>query len=198
MAQVSITGFTATLAAPLMAEDTTLVLNAAAQTLLVSRLSDAGNGNYAFLYVHDGASVEVVKVSAYAGTLALARASTPHSFPKGACVDGRVTYDGVKDLICNFDCCAGDCPCEAVAAAGMVIPASLAGVPWEGMVVFSGAMPMALSVQGAPAWLGVTLGANFVKLAGTPPFAGHYLLSVGATNCNGAVASQPVMLDVQG
>lgn len=195
MAQVPLTGFTGTLAAPLMAADTSISLANGATGQLVAQLADEG---YAFLYVHDATGAEVVKVSVYGSALTLARGETPRSFPKGTCVDGRVTYDGVKDLICNFDCCAGDCPCEEVQSAGTALPAAHAGQAWEGMVVFSGALPMALAVEGAPAWLAVTLGVNFVKLAGTPPAAANYVFSVGATNCNGKVASQPVTLNVQG
>jgi hypothetical protein len=195
MAQVTLIGFASTLAAPLMAADTSISLANGAASQLVSQLGDDG---YAFLYVHDATGAEVVKASVYGSALTLTRGETPRNFPKGACVDARVTYDGVKDLICNFECCAGDCPCEEVQAAGTALPVAHAGQAWEGMVVFSGAQPMALAVEGAPAWLAVTTGVNFVKLAGTPPAAANYVFSVGATNCNGKVASQPVALNVQG
>jgi hypothetical protein len=201
------TGFFATLAAPLMAADTSLALDPASQAELLAALAatDTDPNPYAFMYAWDGTGSEVLKVSAYGGTLVLARDQdaapappNPRSFPKGACMDGRVTYAGVKDLICNYDCCAGNCPCEAVVAAGMALPGASVGQPWEGMVVFSGALPMALAVEGTPAWMAVTVGANFVQLAGTPTVAANYSLSVAATNCNGAVASQAVTLNVQG
>ncbi|RQH06616.1 hypothetical protein [Paraburkholderia dinghuensis] len=205
--QVSVTGFFATLAAPLAATDAALALNPAAQAELLARLaaSDANEAPYAYLYAWDGSGSEVLQVSGYGSTLVLERdqdaapaAPNPRSFPKGACVDGRVTYAGVKDLICHYDCCAGACPCEAVAAAGMMLPPASVGVAWQGMVVFSGALPMALVVEGLPAWMSVTAGANFVTLAGTPAVAASYLLSVAATNCNGALASQAVTLEVGG
>jgi len=86
---------------------------------------------YAFPYVHDATRVEVVRVSVCGNVLTLTRSETPRNFPNSACVDGRVTYDGVKDQICNFDCCAGDCPCEEVQPAGTALPAAHAGQAWR-------------------------------------------------------------------
>jgi hypothetical protein len=161
---------------------------------LVKRL---GSDGYAYLTVSDSLGAEVVKVSTYSSSLIVERAQNDtqaRAFPKGACVDARMTEAAVKDLICTFDCCEGDCPCEAVQAAGTVVPFARVGTYWEGSVVFTGTTPMALGVQGAPSWIQVVSSAGFVKLAGVPTVAASYLISVAATNCNGKVASQAMNL----
>jgi hypothetical protein len=193
---VSFTGFATTLSAPMTRDQLDLSLTPAITAWLIDRL---GTDGYAYLTISDSLGAEVVKVSTYGGALVVDRHqndTAPRAFPKGACVDARMTEAAVKDLICNYDCCAGDCPCEAVQAAGTVIPPAQVGSYWEGSVVFTGTTPIALGVNGAPSWMQVVSGAGFVKLAGVPTAAATYLLSVAATNCNGQVASQAVNLTI--
>lgn len=79
-----------------------------------ARVSSAlGSTRHAWLTISDPTGSEVVRATAWNGQVLVDRAqdgSIARTFPAGACVDSRVTYAGLKDLLCNYNCCAtGDC-----------------------------------------------------------------------------------------
>ena len=104
-------GFQGRLAASMGPTDTSLPLVAGDAALLASSL---GQTHHAWLTVYDPTGSEVVRATAWGGQILVERGqdgSTPRTFPPGSCVDARVTYAGVKDLMCNYSCCdTGDCP----------------------------------------------------------------------------------------
>lgn len=157
-------------------------------------------GNYTLLTLRDPVGAEIVKVEHTCDALLVTRAqdgTTAKTFPKGSCIRFEMTPAVVKELICTHDCCEGNCPCVPVKAAGVVLPEATKNIPWHGSAVFSGDLPMALAVTGAPDWVTSSLGPNFVTLSGTPPAAGEFVISVAATNCSGEVAVQQGKLTVK-
>lgn len=157
------------------------------------------DGEYTFLTIRDLVGAEIVKVENTCDTLLVTRAqdgTSEKTFPKGSCVRFEMTPAVVKELICTHNCCEGECPCEPVKAAGFVLPAATKTLAWQGSAVFTGDLPMELAVTGAPSWVKMTLGPNFVAFEGTPPAAGTFVISVAATNCSGEVAVQQGTLTI--
>lgn len=149
--------------------------------------------DYTWLVIRDEVGSEIVKVTNTCGGLVIDRGedgTEPLNFPKGSCVRWEMVPATVRELICTHDCCDDGCPCDAVKAAGVALPEARKGVQWFGSAVFTGSVPMELAVAGAPAWMQVTKGANYVSFSGVPGAAGEYTLSVAATNCNGKTAVQ--------
>lgn len=134
-----------------------------------------------------------------AGIIVLTRGvdSTAKPFPKGSCVYFENSIPVTKWLICNHQCCDGDCPVEAVRSAGFVAPEGKAGNAWEGSAVFSGDLPMSFGVTNMPNWMQATYTGNHVKLSGTA-VAGTYTISVAASNNRGQnIAVQQVVVKVK-
>ena len=149
--------------------------------------------DHTWLTIRDEVSTEIVRVTNTCGGLVLDRGedgTEARNFPKGSCVRWEMTPAVVKDLICTHNCCDDECPCDAVAAAGFALPNATHGVPWQGSAIFTGSTPMELAVAGAPSWMRVEKGANFIAFYGTPTAAGEYTLAVAATNCAGSTAIQ--------
>lgn len=156
---------------------------------------------YTFLTIKNDLDAEYVKVTNQCGVLLVERGqggTAPVKHPRGSCVFFENSVAVTEWLICNFDCCAGDCPCEPVTVAGVVIPPARVGVPWGGSVIFGGDLPMVVGAStSAPSWLTITAGPNYVVFEGTPPGEGTFVFSASATNCAGsAVATTPVTLTV--
>lgn len=179
-----------------------LPLCAEATADLLSLLTEADD--YIFLSISDDQSYEVVKCRNEGGTLLVERGmegttASLHGF--GACV-GSVSpliTAVVKDLVCNYDCCAdSECQCEPVSFAMEFLPAAKQGEVWEGAVTFSGSMPMTIGTNGAPAWMGIEVNGNTVKMTGTPASVESVSFAVAAANCNGTnIATHVVSFDVQ-
>jgi hypothetical protein len=111
----------------------------------------------------------------------------PRKFPRGSCLCFEVTLSVVREEICHYDCCAeGDCACQVVEAAGMVLPPATAGQPWEGSVIFKGDLPMVMGAGALPAWMQAETGPNYLRLYGTPSGIGVYSIAVAASNCAGS------------
>jgi len=115
--------------------------------------------------------------------------TAPTRFPCRAKVEFEVNIAVVKDLVCNYNCCEGECPCEAVQYVGAAAANGTVGVPWTGTWIFSGTMPIQVAVAGATAWMTVTTGPNYVTITGTPTQAYTVDVTVSATNCSGAIVS---------
>ena len=67
-----------------------------------------GTNGYTYLQVRDGTNIEIVKVSASNGTLLVTRGqenTTATAFPKGSCVEWKLTTSAVRDIVCQMDCC---------------------------------------------------------------------------------------------
>lgn len=142
---------------------------------------------------------EYVLARNIADTIVLTRGidSTAKPFPKGSCVYFENSIPVTKWLICNHQCCNGDCPAEGVSSAGAVSPEGIAGHSWEGSVVFSGDLPMSFGVSNMPNWMRATYEGNHVKLSGTA-VAGTYTVSVAASNNRGQnTAVQQVVVKVK-
>lgn len=157
------------------------------------------NGDYTYLVIRDPTGAEIIKVENICGTMLVTRGqdgTEPRNFPKGSCIRYETTPTVVKDLICSYDCCEGECPCEAVAAAGITLPPVVSGSGWNGSAVFTGDTPMTIAVQGAPDWVRVEVGPNFVSFSGVASGSGSFTIAVAAANCDGQVAVQSGTLTV--
>ena len=130
---------------------------------------------------------EYVKVKNESGTILLERGidSKAVAFPKGSCLFFENSIPVTKWLICNYECCEGECPVDAVAFSGAVLPNGKVGNAWEGSFVFSGDLPIVFGVTGMPDWMTATYAGNYVKLTGTPVAAGTFSISVAASNDRG-------------
>ena len=189
--------FTASLSDRLDKGDRSLPLNTTDENRLKAAVPD---GDYTYLVIRDPTGAEIVKVENTCGTLLVTRGqdgTTARNFPRGSCIRYETTPAIVKDLICNYDCCADqECPCDPVAAAGITLPAVRAGAAFNGSAVFTGDVPMTIAVDGAPSWMDVSIGANYVTMSGTATGVGTFNISVAATNCDGMVAVQQATLTV--
>lgn len=160
-------------------------------------LARMGEDTFTYLAICDPVNYEIVKATASCGGIVIERAqagTTEANFPAGATVSHVVTYEGVRYLICNEECCT-DC-CDAVAYAGSDIPQGTVGVAWEGTVMFSGSLPIALVSNNTPAWMTVTMHTTHVKLSGIPTEEGAFTFAVAATNCYGKQAVETVTLTI--
>lgn len=75
---------------------------------LVSLANKLGNGGYTYLQVRDGTNIEIVKVSADNGRLLVTRGqenTEATTFPKGSCIEWKLTTTAVRDIVCQMDCC---------------------------------------------------------------------------------------------
>jgi hypothetical protein len=69
----------------------------------------ANSGDYTYLVVADDMGTEIVKATRVGDIVTITRAldgTTARAFPPATCVSNRPSYAGIKDLICNYDCCA--------------------------------------------------------------------------------------------
>lgn len=176
--------YSANLMGVLLPTDKFLNLSHRDLTALIAIVPD---GEDIFLTIRDNAHVEYVMVTNQCGTLVLTRGlggTEPTKFPFGSCVKFELSITVVEWLICNHNCCEGDCPCTPVTSAGSVLPPAYVGVPWEGSFVFNGSVPMAFGVDGMPSWMNAEYGANYVRVFGTPFGAGQFSFAVSATNCD--------------
>lgn len=141
-------------------------------------------GEETILTIADDLHREYVRVMNDTGTIVLERGidSGTYSFPKGTCVFFENSVPVTKWLICNYQCCDGDCPVDAVKAQGMVLPVGEVNDAWKGSAIFSGDLPMVISVTGLPAWCTAEQQGNYLYLSGTPTVAGTYHISVAGCN----------------
>lgn len=182
--------FSAYTSAKMSADDVHLPLCESAKADLLKLLEN--EDGYTWLSLIDESRMETVKVHNDHGTLILERGmegtqAVPH--PLGTCVRtvSPTVIAAIKDLVCNYQCCEGGCPCVSASFAGSVIPDATVGVPWKGSVIFNGDAPMQLAVNGGPAWLMVQARGNVLMLSGTPNRSGEYIISAAASNCGGTV-----------
>lgn len=108
--------------------------------------------------------------------------SQARRFPKGSCVFFEITVPLVKWLICNYDCCQGDCNVTPVSIETENLPTAIMGQPWQARVRVSGTPPLNITSSGAPTWVSAVYDEDSVTFSGTPPSAGGFTLSVAATN----------------
>lgn len=193
--------FTAYTTESITAEDKALPLSQAATADLLSLLIDTND--YTYLSLVNDTGLETVKVTNDYGTLVLARGqggTSAQSHPTGTCVKAvsPTVVAAIKDLVCNYTCCEDeDCPCNAVAVAGVVAPDGIVGHVWKGAAVFSGDLPIVSTASGLPAWMEAEAQGNMLLLSGTPDTSGEVTFSVAASNCNGTkVATQTVTVTV--
>ncbi|HCL7555077.1 TPA: hypothetical protein N2X54_002088 [Escherichia coli] len=182
--------FTAALSSRLDKTDRALPLNAQDINRLKAALAE---DDYTWLVIRDDVGSEIIKVTNTCGGLVIDRGedgTEPLNFPKGSCVRWEMVPATVRELICTHDCCDDGCPCDTVKAAGIALPEATKGVQWHGSAVFTGSVPMELAVAGAPSWMYVEKGANYIMFSGVPAAPGEYTLSVAATNCDGKTAVQ--------
>jgi len=177
--------FSAFLSQPINADSGHLPLTEADENRLKALVPE---GEEILLTLKDDLYYEYIRVTNTCDSLLVERGqseSIARKFPRGTCVFFENSIAVTEWLICNFDCCAGDCPCEGVTAAGVVFPAGKTGVPYMATAVFKGSLPMTLGVSGHPSWAVAETGANYIKLSGTPTGTGNYNVSISATNCSG-------------
>lgn len=192
--------FDATLIAKLPADGVTLPISSDAKADLLALLEDTDN--YTLMAIKSDQTYEVVRAKASGNSILITRAlegTAAVEHPMGACVAlvSPLTLAAIKELVCNYDCCQGDCTCTEVSFVGALIPPATVGVEWQGAVLFNGDLPITIGIDDAPAWITGTVQNGMMKLTGTPTKAGAFTFSVAATNCNGtAVTSVPVTVDV--
>lgn len=179
--------FDATLIQPLRASDFNLPVSESAVADLLSLLSDSES--YTYLAIKSDQSYEVVKATGGNGVVVLERGlegTEASTHPVGACVAmvSPLTLAVMKDLICSYACCEGECPCEEVEVAGSMVPPAVQGVTWNGIVVFKGTAPITIGINNAPDWMNAVQEGNTLKLSGTPT-ASEVSFDVAASNCGG-------------
>lgn len=163
---------------------------------LTRLLAHIPEGEDTYLTIKDGLYTEYLRVENQCGTILIERGAggtAPRRFPRGSCVFFEMSLPVVQWLICNYDCCAGDCPCDLVRAMGGLMPPIAPGKPWKGTAVFAGDLPMNFGVTGLPNWIQASSMGNTVTLEGVVPetIAGTFTIAVTATNCQGqGVATQ--------
>ena len=113
-----------------------------------------------------------------------------YKFPKGSCVYFEVSVPVVEWLICNYECCKGDCPVEPPRAGGFTLPEGKAGQHYMGVFVFKGDEPMNIGVLGLPSWAHAKQYGVSLVISGTPAAKGEYVISAAATNATGEVCVQ--------
>lgn len=189
--------FYANLSDTLTENDSYLPLNARDMARLVALLGE--DGEFTYLTVMDGLFKEYVKAELKAGIVILTRAvdSEAHKFPRGSCVLFENSLPVTKWLICNYECCTGDCEVEPVAAQGTVAPTAEVGKEWQGTVVFSGALPVQFGITGMPSWMTAKTAGGTVVLSGVPVAPGSCTVGVAASNDRGSnVAVQLVQVEI--
>lgn len=158
--------------------------------------------SYIYLAIKGCTSYEVVRAYVAAGALVIDRgqAGTVGAFHSpGSIVYGMspLVWQNIKDLICQYDCCEGECVCNPVTVGGIAFPTASLNTAWAGFVVFDGDGPIVASVNGQPSWMTVELEGHVLKLYGTPNATGTTAFSVSAANCGGQhVVSQTVSITV--
>lgn len=178
----------------------TLPLSAPVEADLKALLAETDS--YVYLAIKGCTSYEVVKAYMAAGSLVVDRGqagTSGTSHAPGATVYGMspLVWQNIKDLICQYDCCEGECVCNPVTVGGIAFPTASLNTAWTGFVVFEGDGPIVASVNGQPSWMTVELEGHVLKLYGTPNATGTTAFSVSAANCGGKnVASQTVSITV--
>lgn len=185
--------FEANIIQPLLSTSTVLPLDSRDGDRLAALVSP---DEYCYLVISSGDTMEVVKAEVSCNSIVITRSDNPQNFPKYSIVCLRVLYQGVKDLICQTECCIDEC-CEGVKVAGSNIPKGNVGELYSANVIFSGSSPITIAHSDMPVWLtDVLVYNNYLTLSGTPTTAGTYQLSVCATNCNGVLVTLPITIEV--
>lgn len=170
----------------MLATDGRLPLNAADMNRLLALVPE---GESIYLTLKDGLNMEYVLAENTCGVMVVSRGqqgSEPKWFPNGTCVFFENSIAVTRWIMCNEDCCDGECPCNGVAVAGKVVPVGVVGDLYEASVVLSGDLPMVLGVSAnLPPWAEVEAGPNYVRIHGTPTSSGSWTFAVSATNCSG-------------
>lgn len=193
--------FSAYLTEKIAANETHLPLCDAARADLVNILGDDG---YTFLTIKDDVNIETVKVRNDHGVLLLERrgleGTKAVAHPENSCVLSvqPTVMAAVKDLICNYDCCADDCPCDPVTTAFYSEKPATAkvGAQWAYAVSFNGTPPLQCGVSAVPSGITAKSTGNTIVFSGTPAKAGTYSIAVSATNCAGKVFTEIFTLTV--
>lgn len=192
--------FDATLTAKMTKTDRSPSLTESAKTDLANLLTP--EDSYTYLSIKSDQTYEVVKASLRSNSIYFERGqegTEAVQHPLGSCVSAvsPLTLAVIKALVCEYECCDGECPCEPVAFQGATMPPAVVGEPWEGTVIFSGTQPIKCGVNNAPKWLTATQQGGVLTLSGTPTAAAQLILSVAAANCNGTeVATETVALNI--
>lgn len=177
---------TVNLADVLLADDKHLTLTDRDNARLLAHIPE---GDETFLTIQDNLYSEWVKATNQCGTIVLERAvggSEARKFPKGSCVFFETSVPVIQWLICNHDCCKGDCEMTPVGFVKATLPTAMVGQPWEGRLQFSGSLPINFDITGMPAWMGASYEGDLVRLNGTPDAATVHTVSVAATNAQGS------------
>ncbi len=176
--------FNANLAEVMYADDKFLPLNKHDMARLIELIPD---GDETFLTIRDNLYTEYVRAENQCGTIVVHRGidSEPRKFPRGACVFFETSLPVVKWLICNYDCCEGDCDCQPVELVREVSPAGKVGQEWYGRMNFRGSLPIRFGLGEVPDWVHVETQDHIVEFSGTPRAKGSFGITVSATNCQG-------------
>ena len=149
-------------------------------------------GEETILTITDSVNTEYVRVKNQQGQITLERGveSEAHKFPKGSCVYFEVSVPVVEWLICNYECCKGDCPVQPPRAGGFTLPEGKVGQHYMGVFVFKGDEPMNIGVLGLPDWAKAKQYGVSLVISGDPTAAGEFTVSAAATNATAEVCIQ--------
>lgn len=146
--------------------------------------------SYIYLTLKGESNVETVKAHADGGYIILVRGlegtkAVNHHY--GTCVTSisPTTIAVLKDLVCNYKCCEGECECKPVELVGKMLPTATIGVEWEGVAFFNGDLPIHIGVHNAPGWMTITQKGATLHMAGTPTETGIFHFTIAAANCGG-------------
>lgn len=183
------TYFSAYTTSRLEAGDRYLPLNDAATADLLAILQEPES--YIYLTIRSDTALETVRAYNDSGTILIDRGlegTTAVLHHAGSCVSSvqPTLLAVIKDLICNYTCCEGDCGCEPVASKGFIeYKPGVVGEPYHAELHFSGSLPMNIAVGELPAWATATQKENTLVITGTPTESGTHTATVAATNCSG-------------
>lgn len=184
--------FTAGLTQAMEADAVTLPLASSALADLSKLLEE--DDTYTFASIKSDSTFETVKIYIASGSLVVDRAQAGTSavkHPCGSivCLVSPTIEAALKAIICEYDCCEGDCPCTDVTFAGAFLPTATVNTAWEGCVLFTGSLPMSFGITNQPSWMTIEAEGGTVRLSGTPTGVGTYSFAVAASNCSGTTVA---------
>lgn len=184
--------FSAGLTQAMDADAVTLPLTSDAVADLTKLLED--DDAYTYASIKSDSTFETVKLYLSSGTLVVDRAqegtdAVKHPCGSVVCLVSPTIIAAMKSIICEYDCCEGECPCTGVTFAGAFLPTATVDSAWEGCVLFTGSLPMNFGVTNQPSWMTVEAEGGTVRLSGTPAESGTYSFAVAASNCSGTTVA---------
>lgn len=172
------------------ATDNYIPLSDAAIADLARLLKDPDS--YVYLTIRTELTLETVKASLSANVVVIERglAGTQrqvHMAGATVCTVSPTMMAVMKDLICNYDCCAdGNCQCIPPTLLGTVVNGGKLGQQYLLRMTVGGSQPCTMATpDGLPDWASAVYENGTIVVRGMPTAAGSFPVAFAVTNCNG-------------